>query len=55
MSYSAGWYVRDSARRGARVRHEPTPWLYPRDDRRYARNAYRLLIFPGGFMQRVYD
>lgn len=55
MSYSACAYVQDSIARGARVRHEGNPWLYRRTDRRYSNNAYRLLIFPSGFMQRVYD
>lgn len=55
MSYSAYGYVRDAIQRGARVKRERTPWVYREDDPRHARDAYRLLIFPSGFMQRIYD
>lgn len=40
----------------ARTRREATPWLYDRNDRRYARDwPYTLLIYEGGFMSRLYD
>lgn len=39
-----------------RMIHEPTPWAYERNDPRYAWSwSYTLLVYHGGFMQRIYD
>lgn len=40
----------------ARMRHEPAPWLYPvNHPAHHWREAYTLLIYFGGFKQRIYD
>lgn len=39
-----------------KMRRESTPWWYSPNDPRYARDwPYTLLIYHGGFMQRIYD
>ena len=55
VRYSAREYIRDSRTRGARAYYHPTPWIYDCGSRSYSRFPYTLLVFPGGFMQRVYD
>lgn len=53
----ACWFAEERrSGRIARTRYEATPWLYSRNDRRYAgQGPYTLLIYHGGFMSRLYD